>query len=196
MRSHIFVSLLLVAGCAHKQNKTATAAPAAAPSVARAEPKPAPAPAQPTPTPSQASCSVDLDCGSGQLCVDGRCADAASLPECSMIRVHFDFDKSELHADDEAQLAKFARCLKAEPAAHFAVGGHCDERGTEEYNLALGDRRANSVVRYLVSLGASKEQLRAVSYGKERPLCGGHEESCWWQNRRASLRRESSQASR
>jgi peptidoglycan-associated lipoprotein len=197
MRNHFFMSLLLLAGCAHKQNKTATAAPPSPPAIARSEPQPASSRARPmSETPRLASCSADLDCQSTQLCIDGRCADAASLSECSMIRVHFDFDKSDLRTGDEALLARFARCLKAEPATHFVVAGNCDERGTEEYNLALGDRRASSVVRYLVSIGASKDQLRAVSYGKERPLCTGHEESCWWQNRRASLRKEAPQASR
>jgi peptidoglycan-associated lipoprotein len=75
---------------------------------------------------------------------------------------------------------------------HIAISGNADERGTEEYNMALGDHRAHAVADYLRSLGASDPQLQTVSYGKERPLCGEHDEACWAQNRRAELMAQNS----
>ena len=191
MRPQLFLSLLLISGCAHKQTQTTTAPKPSPPATVVSQAKPPAPPPAPVGT-----CSSDSDCQTSQLCNDGRCVDAASLPECVKTRTHFDFDKSELHAADQTLLDKFARCVKAQPAAHFVIAGHCDERGTEEYNMALGDRRAQSVAAYLESIGVAKERLRTVSYGKERPLCGGHEESCWWQNRRAALGKEASQAAR
>ena len=82
-------------------------------------------------------------------------------------------------------LARHAEWLKARPAAKVTVEGHCDERGTVEYNLALGDKRAHAVRDYLVSLGVPADRLQAVSYGKERPMDSGHGEAAWAQNRRA-----------
>jgi peptidoglycan-associated lipoprotein len=184
MRNQMILSLLLLAGCAHKQAETA-----------RATSPPQPAAAAPSAA-RQASCAADLDCQPTQLCVERRCANAAELPQCSTLRVHFDFDRSDLHAADQPGLDLFARCVKAQPATHFVIAGNCDERGTEEYNMALGDRRANAVVGYLTAIGAPKERLRAVSYGEEQPICEGHDESCWWQNRRAQLDKETSQAAR
>lgn len=189
MRYGIAAVLFVVAGCAHHQTQEAKSA--TAPASATIAPA---STAQSTPQP--ATCSVDLDCKSGQLCMQGRCADAATLPECTNVAVHFDFDRAELHADEQAKLDTFARCIKAQPSSHFTVAGNCDERGTEEYNLALGDKRARSVAEYLERQGVTSDRLRTVSYGKERPICGGHEESCWSKNRRAELRRETAQASR
>lgn len=120
-----------------------------------------------------ALCSADLECKTNELCENEHCVDVASIAECRSLRVHFDFDKSELKPDSQQLLAKFSRCMKAQPTAHFVVAGNSDERGTEEYNLALGDRRSTSVIRYLESLGAADGQLRSVSYGKLQPLCGG-----------------------
>jgi peptidoglycan-associated lipoprotein len=81
-----------------------------------------------------------------------------------------------------------ARCLKADHALHVSIEGNADERGTEEYNMALGDRRATTVKGYLESLGASASQLKTVSYGKENPLCTEHDEECWAKNRRAEMK--------
>ncbi|MGE5232715.1 MAG: peptidoglycan-associated lipoprotein Pal [Acidobacteriota bacterium] len=99
--------------------------------------------------------------------------------------VFFDFDKYELKADARDRLAKNAQWLNAHPEFTITIEGHCDERGTSEYNLALGDRRANAAKEYLVSLGVTTARLRTISYGKERPFCTEHSESCWSQNRRA-----------
>lgn len=85
-------------------------------------------------------------------------------------------------------MQRMARCLKADHALHVTIEGNADERGTQEYNLALGDQRANAVARYLELLGVSAAQLRTVSFGKEQPLCMEHEEGCWAQNRRAAIK--------
>ena len=100
-------------------------------------------------------------------------------------RVFFDFDKFNLKADARKTLEKQAAWLKANPSVRVTVEGHCDERGTREYNLALGERRANAAKDYLVSLGVNPGRLKTISYGKERPVAMGSNEAAWAQNRRA-----------
>jgi peptidoglycan-associated lipoprotein len=118
--------------------------------------------------------------------VSGRCAAATlELAECRPV-THFDFDRATLQPGDLPRLQRLARCLSAEPSAQVTFEGNCDERGTTEYNLLLGDRRARAVESYGAGLGVEKGRLFAVSYGKERPLCLEHEESCWQQNRRTA----------
>jgi peptidoglycan-associated lipoprotein len=97
---------------------------------------------------------------------------------------YFDFNKADIRPDARAALSKTADFLKNYPQIKATVEGHCDERGSTEYNLALGDRRANSVKQYLVSLGISADRISTVSYGKEKPSCMEHNETCWQQNRR------------
>lgn len=99
--------------------------------------------------------------------------------------VHFDYNKSDLHESDKAVLQRQAAWLQKYPAVRVQVQGNCDERGTREYNLALGARRASAVKDYLVSLGVSASRLETISYGKERPVCTQSTEDCWAQNRRA-----------
>jgi len=101
----------------------------------------------------------------------------------------FDYDRSDLRADARDALAGSADWLKLSyNTAVIEIEGHCDERGTVEYNLALGERRARSAMDYLVSLGVPTNRLRTISYGKDRPMCTESNESCWQQNRRAHLR--------
>src|SRR5690606_11795666 len=100
-------------------------------------------------------------------------------------RVFFAFDKYDLTDEARATLQRQAAWLTADPAVTLQIEGHCDERGTREYNLALGERRATSVKNYLVSLGVSPDRLTTISYGKERPVALGHNEAAWSQNRRA-----------
>lgn len=99
--------------------------------------------------------------------------------------VFFDFDKYDLKSDARERLAQNARFLLDNPEFVVTIEGHCDERGTNEYNLALGERRANSAKDYLESLGVDSSRLRTVSYGEERPFCTQSNEACWAQNRRA-----------
>ena len=98
---------------------------------------------------------------------------------------YFDYDQSDLRDDARTALSGNAQWLKRYPSIQILVEGHCDERGTSAYNLALGDRRANAARDYVASLGISAARVRTVSYGKERPFCTEASESCWQQNRRA-----------
>ncbi|MBZ5587864.1 MAG: peptidoglycan-associated lipoprotein Pal [Acidobacteriia bacterium] len=97
----------------------------------------------------------------------------------------FDTDKADLRPDARDLLAADASWLKDHPTVKFLIEGHCDERNTEEYNLALGWRRANAVKAYLASLGVGADRISTISYGEEKPFATCHNESCWVQNRRA-----------
>jgi peptidoglycan-associated lipoprotein len=99
----------------------------------------------------------------------------------------FEYDASTLSGDAQAALSTSASWLKANPKYSLLIEGHCDERGTEQYNLALGDRRANTAKDYLTTLGIDAGRIRTVSYGEERPFEEGHDEASWAQNRRAHL---------
>ncbi len=98
--------------------------------------------------------------------------------------IYFDFDSYTLSTESRTTLKAAADWLKKNPAARVAIEGHCDERGTSEYNLALGAKRAQAAKDYLVTLGVPPDRLSTVSYGEEIPLCREHFESCWQQNRR------------
>jgi peptidoglycan-associated lipoprotein len=98
--------------------------------------------------------------------------------------VHFGYNEFNVGDDDKAILQRQATWLQRYPQVRITVEGHCDERGTREYNLALGARRANSVKEFLVSEGVSSARVDTISYGKERPICTESNESCWAQNRR------------
>lgn len=99
--------------------------------------------------------------------------------------IYFDTDKFNIDAEDQAALAQQANYLRQFPNIRATVEGHADERGTREYNLALGERRANAAKNYLVSLGVPAERVSVVSYGKERPVALGSNEEAWARNRRA-----------
>jgi len=99
--------------------------------------------------------------------------------------VRFDFDKSEVKDEGRKTCQVVADFMKKNPKAKLLIEGHCDERGTPEYNMALGERRATAVMTYLVSLGVPKADLSTVSFGKEKPLDPGHNEEAWAKNRRA-----------
>jgi len=102
-----------------------------------------------------------------------------------MVRdAYFDFDRADVRPDARVALAQTGEFLRQYPDARVLIEGHCDERGSTEYNLALGDRRANAAKDYLVSLGISAARLETVSYGKERPFCFESNEECWQSNRR------------
>jgi len=98
--------------------------------------------------------------------------------------IYFDFDRSSIRDEARAILEKTAAFLKENPGIRIRIEGNCDERGTNEYNLALGERRANSAKLFLVSLGISPDRIRAISYGEERPLALGGGEDAWAKNRR------------
>jgi len=101
--------------------------------------------------------------------------------------IHFDFDKYDIRRVDEEILKENAVLLKNNPKMKVQIEGHCDERGTVEYNLALGERRASNTKKYLVFLGIPSDRISTISYGKERPFDKGHHEEAWAKNRRAHI---------
>jgi peptidoglycan-associated lipoprotein len=98
---------------------------------------------------------------------------------------YYDLDKSDLRDDARAALTKDAEFMRSYPQVHVSIEGHCDERGSTEYNLGLGQRRAEAAKNYLISLGITADRMETTSWGKERPFCTEHDETCWQQNRRA-----------
>lgn len=101
--------------------------------------------------------------------------------------VFFDYDSYELTPESQNNIANAARYLTAHPEARLLIGGYCDERGSSEYNLALGEDRASAAMQALVRAGVSANRLRVLSYGKEKQFCSEHTEQCWQQNRRAGF---------
>jgi peptidoglycan-associated lipoprotein len=111
--------------------------------------------------------------------------DGILMTAVSADRVYFDYDSAELRPDAQALLGEIGAWLVEHPNANVTIEGHCDERGTREYNLALGERRATAVANYLAAVGVDLSRMQTVSYGKERPAVDGSDESAWAQNRRA-----------
>jgi len=116
---------------------------------------------------------------------DIETANLAAYEQGLLGDVYFDFDKYDLKPEARERLVKNAEFMRSHPEFQILVEGHCDERGTAEYNLALGDRRANAAKSYLMSLGIPAGPVDAVSFGEERPQCPESSEACWWRNRRA-----------
>lgn len=174
----ILSCLILASGCRGRKKQAPTTAADLPVTSTVAVPDPAPAPepepdmAAPAPAPDPLD--GDLESVNEYLRRQGLLGDA-----------YFDYDRAELSEDAREQLAKNARFLTENPRFALTLEGHCDERGTDEYNLALGERRAQSARSYMVSLGVPASRLTTLSYGEERPVCGDTEESCWRQNRRA-----------
>jgi peptidoglycan-associated lipoprotein len=166
----VLAAALVLSACSAKKPQTAAGSPAASSSTA-ATPVAAPTASQP---------SVAGD--------EILAGDLATLNRKGYLKdAFFDYDRAELRDDARASLAADAQWLKKYPSARILIEGHCDERGTEEYNVALGDRRANATREYLASLGISASRVATVSYGKERPFCSQETEDCWQQNRRGHL---------
>ena len=116
-----------------------------------------------------------------------RAAQAEAQALRDITTFYFDFDTAEIKAESRDVLAAHARYLSDNPGTQVRLEGHSDERGTTEYNLALGERRANAVQRFLIVNGASRGQLETVSYGEEKPAVSGSSESAWAQNRRVEM---------
>jgi len=150
---------LILGACTHKQEAVNTAPPPAPPPA----PAPAPAPVTSRVIPGSAE---DFRVNVGDT-------------------VHFAFDQYNVEDNDKSILSRQAAWLSKYPSVRVTIEGHCDERGTAEYNLALGERRAAAVKNYMVSLGIAPDRLRTVSYGKEFPFDQGHSEDSWSKNRRA-----------
>jgi peptidoglycan-associated lipoprotein len=176
----VVLALLVTAGACHK-NKPPVARPM--PPSATSTPPPAPeAPTPPAPTPDTTPVPAEPPIVEDPI----ASADLDTINKNSPFQpVFFALDSYDVDATSQQALDANAALLKKYPNWVITIEGHCDERGTAEYNLALGERRALSAKNYLVSLGISADRLRTVSYGKEFPFDPGHDENAWRQNRRA-----------
>ncbi len=124
------------------------------------------------------------DAGSSELNING---DSDNRTAGSLTTVYFDFDSSTLREDTKAALDANHGFLTSNATVEVQIEGHCDERGGVEYNLALGERRAKSVMDYLTAMGVAANRITTISYGKEKPIAMGHDEASWSQNRRANF---------
>jgi len=107
--------------------------------------------------------------------------------EKAMANIYFELDRATIREEDKSSLQLLANFLRAYPQIKVQISGHADERGTNEYNLALGNKRASSTVSYLKGLGIDESRLQSISFGKEKPLCNESNEACWSRNRRAEF---------
>lgn len=169
------VAALVAVGCAKKQTVKSEGAPAAA--------APAPGAVSQAPVKEAPAAPVPVATATPPAAAPGVAVTEEKLSQFDDVR--FDFDKSEVKEDGRKTCQVVADHLKKNPKAKLQIEGHCDERGTSEYNMALGDRRATAVMTYLVSLGIPKTNLSTVSFGKEKSLDPGHDEEAWAKNRRA-----------
>jgi peptidoglycan-associated lipoprotein len=175
--------VLITSGC-HKK-VAAAPPPPPPPVVARENPAPPPAPRErparvaeaPAPTPAPVA--------------EVRTSKALEDYLNKLLDAYFDYDKADLRTDAQTALnndsSELRSLLKEFPNTKFVVEGNCDERGSAEYNLALGERRAKAAEEFLVQIGVPATRLTTISYGQERPICTDHDENCWQKNRRAHL---------
>src|SRR5262245_18751238 len=174
-RTSLVVFLAMAMGlpaCHHKPKAAPPPPPAPAP-VAPATPPPAPPPSAPEVAPVVDEYERLRQTGSDEIEKMGLLGD-----------IHFDLDKAELRDSDRQILARNAETLKKYDFLKITIEGHCDERGSVEYNLALGERRSKAALDYLASVGVAADRMKSVSYGKEVPLCQESNEECWARNRR------------
>ena len=160
MRSVVFATVPLAAliACSHAQPAPVAAPVAQPPAPVQVFAEPAPAP-QPV----------------------------AAVPQLTTVGVYFDYDSADLLPDTRAALQSFFDQAQQQPEQRIRIEGNCDERGTREYNLALGQRRSDAARKYLVDLGFPADRITTISYGKEHPRAQGHDEEAWRQNRRDDL---------
>ena len=182
------VLTLLATGCARRPSVTQAAAPPPTGGVA-AVPAPAPVPAAPAPAPPASAPPAPappVQAAPVPAPVEtARPAPKDFAPTAEVPDIHFDFDKSAIRPDAAKILLASAEWLKAHTDHALLIEGHCDERGTNEYNLALGDRRAKATRDFLVAHGVATRRITLISYGEERPQCTEHNEQCWSRNRRS-----------
>jgi peptidoglycan-associated lipoprotein len=132
-----------------------------------------------------ASARVDVNARAATTAPPSGPANVQELFDQNVKDAFFDLDKSDLRADARTALTKDAEFLRSYPQVRISLEGHCDERGSTEYNLGLGQRRAEAAKNFLISLGITTDRVETISWGKERPFCTDHNEECWQQNRRA-----------
>jgi peptidoglycan-associated lipoprotein len=192
----LLMTVVVLAGCAKRPATTQASAPAptgAAAGTAPAAPTTPATPATPTQpggaaaappsTPSGPAAPAAPAPGAGPAAARPAPKEFVAVPELKDI--YFDFDKYDIRPGDAKVLDANAAWLKARENYLVLIEGHCDERGTNEYNLALGERRAKAAMNYLVSQGVQASRITIISYGEERPVCTEKNEACWSKNRRA-----------
>lgn len=186
--SHIIVATLVIgtalfAGCAKRPATTAASAPA--PTGAAATTPGTGGATATTPTPAPATAAPPATAATPTPAARPQPKEFVAVADLKP--VYFDFDKYDIRPGDAKVLDANAQWLKSNANQLVLVEGHCDERGTNEYNLALGERRAKSTMNYLVSQGVQASRITIISYGEERPSCTQKNEECWSKNRRAQF---------
>jgi peptidoglycan-associated lipoprotein len=173
----LLVAAVVVSGCAKRPATTQAAAPAPTGAATTTASTPsAPSQMQPGGTPGGGTATPPTT-------ARPAVKDFAAIAD--LADIFFDFDKYDIRPGDAKTLDANASWLKSNPNHLVLIEGHCDERGTNEYNLALGERRAKSTMNYLVSQGVQANRITIISYGEERPQCTEHNEACWAKNRRS-----------
>jgi len=191
VRGSTVVAAALVAvtltACAKRPATTAAGAPAPTAGAASGAPEPGPAGARPAAPGSSATATPGTPPpgATAPPTTPARRTPAEFRPIEALRDVRFDFDRYDIRPGDARILDENAQWMKANPGSLVLIEGHADERGTNEYNLALGERRARSAMNYLVSQGVPVARLTIISYGEERPLCTEKTGECWSRNRRA-----------
>ena len=160
----LFMALAFLSGCAKK--KTETPPPKPEPTVQERKPAPKPQVKKP----------------------ERKEVEKVALRESAFETIYFDFDKSDIKSDQRNNISKNAKLLSDNRSVRIRIEGHCDERGTNEYNIALGQRRTDSIKQYLIDYGIASSRITTISYGEERPVATGHNESSWSQNRRGEFK--------
>ena len=161
------VVMLVAVGCSRRQQTPPPTTPPAQPTT---RPQPPAQPTQPRVVPQQPQRQEE-----------------AVPRDLSFTTVYFDFDRSDIRTDQRSAMERNARLLSQYQTVRIRLEGHCDERGTEEYNMALGQRRADAVMQYLTSYGISGSRITTISYGEMRPAATGQNETAWSQNRRCEI---------
>jgi peptidoglycan-associated lipoprotein len=180
---------LALGACAKRPMVPVAAAPAPAPPPVAAAPPPPPPPvaAAPASPPAPAPAPPPAPVAVAPAPAQPPAAPKEYRVHEALAMVHFDFDKSNIRPSDGKILESSAAWLNKNASYLLLIEGHCDERGTTEYNLALGDRRAKAAHAYLVAQGVKADRISIVSFGEERPACAENNESCWTKNRRAQF---------
>jgi peptidoglycan-associated lipoprotein len=172
---------LMITGCAKRPATTAASAAAPAPAPPAAAPAPSPA------APSSGAAAAAPAAAAAAPAQTPRPSPKEFMAVAALKEVFFDFDKYDIRSEDAKTLDANAAWLKSNADNLVLIEGHCDERGTNEYNLALGERRAKATMNYLVSQGIQANRITIISYGEERPVCTEKTEACWAKNRRANF---------
>ena len=186
----LFTGVMVLGGlaaCSSSQQSTSGSQEIAKP----VPPQPAPASPEPPPPPAAPPAPVASEPAPApkqqEMAPEAAAAPVAEDPlawVAGLADVHFDYNKSSIRQSEHGKLGAAAKLLKADKKRKVVVEGHCDERGTASYNLALGERRSNAIKKYLVDLGVAGSQIQTTSFGKERPTCTEANEDCYQRNRR------------